>query len=615
MARIQNRSFGLLTVIAAAAFFCVAADATAAGVTPQAVGRSLFHITPYLQNTSPDGVTVMWETREDTSSEVEYWEARSGEVTRRKATDDKPVKIHKVRITGLKPDTPYGYRVLSGAEIREGRFATAPATSRPIRFAIFGDSRFWSDYFQKSPMPQHLLSRGPEFTLHMGDLVNDGRKYRQWPDHFARFESVSSRIPMFPARGNHEHDGSKDPKNDWFGKYHDLPGGEPYSSFDWGNSHFAVVSYTHMNRCASFLDKDLGSTDKKWKFVAFHYPVYCTGYARPSDKRKASGNRELEAIFDKHNVDMVFVGHTHIYERSFPLRGGKRDDRNGTVYLVQGGAVGGNYPDWWTATIARNLDLPHYTSVELADDRIELRSYGLAKGGQRKRQTARIVEIDRCIRWRDEGLPQRVLSGLGEKQGAELLTAIENLGAMCYGPAAPVLVGYLNHSDTRIRQAAPLALERIANASVSDRLVPFLRDRDILVRRHVARALEAAMLPNLAGKIAPEILDSRQDPEVRCRLLGALLLHARNHSLQVAMLALETGNGTVRDRAADVVKRTATRGDVPALLSLFRNERRPYVAGCLAWGLNRLTGKNVDLDKVENSKPGEREAWVNDWRQ
>ncbi len=594
----------LAITLAVSASFYGALWSQAAEERAEAGAGGAFRIAPYLQNASPGEITILWETKKATSSAVAYRETGGGDGSELKITNDAEVKIHRLRITGLQPETHYAYGVRCGEEVRGGDFVTAPAKSRSIRFAIFGDSRFWSDYWETTRLPQQLLSQKPEFTLHMGDLVNDGRKYRQWPAHFRRFESVSRCVPMFPARGNHEGDGSQDAENDWFAKYHELPGGEPYSSFDWGNSHFAIVSYTHISQCAAFLDADLGATKRKWKFVAFHYPVYCTGYDSTSDKRKVSGNPELEGIFDKHGVDMVFSGHTHIYERSFPLRGGKRDDRNGTIYLVQGGAVGGNYPDWWTAKIARDLSLPHYSLVDVGEDRIELRSYGLAKGDQRKGEKARMIEIDHYIRWRGEDLPKGILSGLPQKKGAGLLEAIESLGAMGYGPAARVLVEYLGDNDEEVRRAAALALERIASRSVSGRLLPFLRDEDTVVRRHVARALEAAMLPELADRIVSDILDPAQDVEVRSRLLGALLHHAPGRALAVGMKALEAGDGIVRDRAADVVKRTATKNEVPVLLEMVRQERRPYVAACLAWGLKRITGKEIGSQKGGTGEAG-----------
>ncbi|MDP2898944.1 MAG: metallophosphoesterase [bacterium] len=584
------------------------------GVVSEDLGKTAaknpFYIAPYLQNASPTAITIMWEAKKPVAGRVEYWELALSAGGEMRSIGSPAAKIHKVRIGELKPDTRYGYRVKCADNIAEGDFATAPAEDRPIRFAVIGDSRFWGEYWQKSSLPEHLMSRQPEFALHMGDLVTDGRKYEQWPQHFGRFESVQKRIPIFAARGNHERD---DPKDNWFSTYHELPGGEPYSSFDWGNAHFAIVSYTHIEKCASFLDADLAATKKKWKFVAFHYPVYCTGYEGPSDKRKASGNPKVEAILDKHGVDMVLVGHTHIYERSFPIRGGKRDDRNGTVHLIQGGAVGGNYPDWWTATIARGMSLPHYSFLEVGDDRIELRSYGLEKGGQKKGKNARIVEIDHAIRWKDERIPKRLLDGLPESKGAALLDAIENLGAMSYGPAAPALLRYLSVSDTTTQRAAALALERIASPVVAGGLVPLLRDSDLVVRRHVARTLEEAMPPELADRIVPEILNPRQDSQVRVCLLGALFHRAPQRAFRVAMAALSAGDGEVRDRAADVVKRTATAADAPALLEMFRMEKRPYVAGCLAWGLNRIRSEKVDVDKAGASKRDERSQYIKAW--
>jgi len=576
-------------LVATVAFVAAILASVSAGAAEGRVEatRSTFRIAPYLQNASPDAITIMWETKHPLPSAVEYWELPSDDQPEFTVSGDASVKIHRLRVAGLNPDTHYGYRVRCGEEVREGDFITAPVKSRPIRFAVVGDSRFWKDYWQTTRLPQHFLSQKPEFILHMGDLVNNGLRHREWQGHFRRFETVLGRVPLFPARGNHERDGSKNPENDWFAKYHELPGGEPYSSFDWGNSHFCIVSFTHIEKCASFLEEDLASSTKKWKFVAFHYPVYCTGYMSASDSRKASGNRELEAIFDKHRVDMVFSGHTHIYERSLPIRAGKRDDRNGTVYLVQGGAVGGNYPDRWTATIARDLSLPHYSVLEVGDDRIELRSYGLAKGDQNRGEAARIIEIDRYIKWRDEALPRRMLEALAGKKGSELVETIENLGAMSYGPAAEALVAYLGDKDEPVRRAAAIALARIADEAVSERLVCFLGHEDIVVRRNVARALEAAMLRDVAGKILEEILDNGQDKEVRISLLGAMQLHAPQEAFPVAMKVLRERDGEIRDRAAYVIKRTASEKDGPVLVELLREEKRPYVAACLAWAISR----------------------------
>jgi HEAT repeat protein len=140
-----------------------------------------------------------------------------------------------------------------------------------------------------------------------------------------------------------------------------------------------------------------------------------------------------------------------------------------------------------------------------------------------------------------------------------------------------------------------------------------LRHQDLAVRRSVARALEGAMPGALASQLEPCILDERQDTAVRVALLGAVLHHAPEQACALGLRALASPDNAVRDRAADVVKRTATQANLPQLADLFRTETRPYVASCLGWGLNRLTGKKVDLTKATAAKAGDRERFIRNW--
>jgi hypothetical protein len=575
-------------------------------------------VAPYLQNTTPDGVSILWETAKAGRGQVHYGPWEETPTYPQQAAETKAGRFHRVRLAGLEADRRYCYRVAEGNSVYRGEFRTAPARSRTIRFAVIGDSRFWRQYWEHSALPGHLAAQKPEFLLHMGDLVDRGHDYLLWPRHFARFGSQMTATPMFVARGNHEGN-NRNPATDWFARYHELPGGEPYASFDWGNSHFALVSYFALEgkslpKTAAFLDKDLGASTKPWKFVAVHLPVYSTGYQDPADKRKQAGNPSYEAVFDKHRVDMHMSGHTHIYERSFPWRRGARDDREGTVYLVQGGNVGGHYPAKWSAIVATEMDLPHYTMVEVRGDSLELRSFGLAKGTKNRGLAAPVLEVDRLVRWRDESLPKSALARLDSARGTVLLETVQELGAMAYGPVAPRLAPYLSNADPALREAAALALERIANPAVAETLLPHLRHPDLTVRRRVARALECAMSAALAAPLGSQVLDESQDAGVRVSLLGALLHHAPEAAPRLAFRALASRNDAVRDRAADVVKRTAALGDLPELLRLYRAEKRSYVATCLAWGINRLCSRKVDVVKAGSAEPDKRNRFIRQWQ-
>ena len=60
------------------------------------------YIYPYLQNVTPDAITVMWETDGTMAGTVEY--GLDGHYDR-SVTESEPAKIHEIRITGLEPFT------------------------------------------------------------------------------------------------------------------------------------------------------------------------------------------------------------------------------------------------------------------------------------------------------------------------------------------------------------------------------------------------------------------------------------------------------------------------------------------------------------------------------
>src|SRR5262249_9840411 len=64
--------------------------------------------------------------------------------------------------------------------------------------------------------------------------------------------------------------------------------------------------------------------------------------------------RHLVALYEKHNVDIVFNGHIHVYERTWPIRAGKVDHQKGVRYITSGGGGGAledvsPVPTWFKA--------------------------------------------------------------------------------------------------------------------------------------------------------------------------------------------------------------------------------------------------------------------------
>jgi len=91
-------------------------------------------------------------------------------------------------------------------------------------------------------------------------------------------------------------------------------------SFDYGNCHVLVLDANeYMNwtdeTLRKWVDSDLSASKSRWKIVAFHQPGFNSDWAHREEQRM----RHLSDIFEKNNVDVVFSGHSHSYQRSYPL--------------------------------------------------------------------------------------------------------------------------------------------------------------------------------------------------------------------------------------------------------------------------------------------------------
>ncbi len=298
---------------------------------------------PYLQNAAADSITVMWHTPEPADSTVEYELAgQPGEYAYspketpgypERKNFSSPSLVHLIRLDGLSPGRRYFYRVLSEgpggirAESEGLSFRTAPGYDSPFRFVSYGDCLRIPEAHRRNALFAHGMR--PDICVSAGDMAQDVIETFQ-DRFFEPAEKLLSRSPWYTSMGNH------DSPNEGFFRYFSLPGPGYWYSFDYGCAHFCV-----MNTCMDYrpgseqwiwFENDLNRhAGARWKFVIFHHPPYC------SSSCEIVGARVLCPLFEKYNVDFVYNAHATRYERSHPLRGGKYDSTNGTVYIVSGG--------------------------------------------------------------------------------------------------------------------------------------------------------------------------------------------------------------------------------------------------------------------------------------
>ncbi len=302
---------------------------------------------PYLQNVTQGNITIRWETDIDSPSEVAYGNSihygrsvigRTFTIEAPTTNETSPIPDafqHEVVISGLIPSTEYHYQVTSVALPSEDSiFTTAATPSDPFRFVVYGDNRTNHDDHQA--VVEAIIPTRPDFLVNTGDLVNVGVILEDWDKFFEIEQPLLKSFPLFPCFGNHEGLGGGEYL---FKDYFSLPestGSGLYYSFNYGNSHFIIINTEEAispgsdqyNWVANDLAAAGGNPDIAHIFAFFHRPAYSSGRHGGSEALTTS----LVPLFKTYDVDIVFSGHDHDYERcqdpAIP---------EGTIYIVTGG--------------------------------------------------------------------------------------------------------------------------------------------------------------------------------------------------------------------------------------------------------------------------------------
>jgi len=233
----------------------------------------------------------------------------------------------------------------------------------------------------------------PSFAVILGDLsYADGAQHR-WDTFGNAMESLFSSLPLMVLPGNHEIELDQS-NGDTFRAYksrYRMPGdysisntvpatnvepnnwedysmqirydgGSSYYSFEVGLCHFVVLNTYDTNSAnvdtkngtvslqQLFLESDLAQVNREitpFVIVMMHAPFYNSNKRHKGEVATEAMQGWAEPILYKYNVDLVFAGHVHSYERTSGVRYGVRD-QNSTVFINVGN--GGNheelYDEW-----------------------------------------------------------------------------------------------------------------------------------------------------------------------------------------------------------------------------------------------------------------------------
>ena len=307
---------------------------------------------PSLWSVTTSSILIAWQTDVPSPGKVLYGTTPALGI---EVADAATGTVHAVTLTGLDPATRYFYRVVADPEsltAGDDTLHTAPAGAAPFRFVAFGDCGV-ADANQYA-VAARIDALNPDLGLVLGDVIYEvGEAANFTPRYFTPYRPTIRRSVFYPVVGNHDiATANGQPFMDaFYVPTNDKDGTKKYYSFDYGNAHFVALDGNQKFNADMYdwVEADLATTTKRWKFVYFHQPMYSDPGTHGSDPDLRF---YLEPIFVNHKVDVVFQGHNHYFSRTYPIQSGvavdtaqgsSYRDPGGVIYIVAGGGGRGLY--------------------------------------------------------------------------------------------------------------------------------------------------------------------------------------------------------------------------------------------------------------------------------
>lgn len=327
---------------------------------------------PYLVEPGETDMIMRWEIKEKGDYGVEYGlDTTNLNFEKLRLRDNKhEAFLYEASLLNLTPKTKYFYRLQSVNSKKWHTFSTYAPNEDKFTFVAMGDSRSHPEIFTE--IVKGFKKSNPDLIISMGDLVASGGVYEEWNKfYFSVAKDIISSVPLVSTLGDHEATSDEGELFRYFLRKNE-PTEKQWFSYDYGNSHFISLDYRYPDskEMIEWFENDIESSNKKWNFVYMHRACYNLG-----GHRTIWGRGVWPELFAKHNVDIVFGGHSHLYERFYPTKILSNKEENPVTYITTGGAGAGLYQ------IGQNDDflavaesVNHFVTIDLSGDSLVLKA-------------------------------------------------------------------------------------------------------------------------------------------------------------------------------------------------------------------------------------------------
>ena len=240
----------------------------------------------------------------------------------------------RAELTDLEPGTEYSYRVNDKGMSGIYTFSM-PEDDDDFSFLVHGDPQIEED--DPEPMECYELlaeaamdGRDPAFILSLGDQSDSGDDYHL----FLRYLSsdLFCEYPLVAIVGNHEEgsevfssffympnmdEETEDTSGDMSGDYWFFKNNTLFLCLNSNNSD-EEIHEKFLQKAREECEQRFGTPD--WVVAAFHHSLFSAGVHAEDDgilKRR----ERFVPLLEEAGVDVVFMGHDHIYTRTYPMDG------------------------------------------------------------------------------------------------------------------------------------------------------------------------------------------------------------------------------------------------------------------------------------------------------
>lgn len=336
-----------------------------AGVVNAAEGYDPLSVYLTWQRKPDTTMTIQWITPFNRKDDlIEYrmdgetsWQRQTG--THKGLPEQFPYFLHRIELVDLQPASSYQFRIGSDGKIF--KFRTMPSQLiHPVQFVSGGD--MYRDSLEAfANTNKQAANTRPLFALIGGDIAYTGRRYRflkedgrRWLDWLITWKRTMVTpegflIPLIPAIGNHETNGSFDEtpsQAPFFYALFSFPGQQGYRVLDFGNylSIFVLdTNHTHPieGRQAAWLQMALKARKNVLhKAAIYHVPAYPSqgNFDHPASQMV---RKMWVPSFEAYGLNVAYEHHAHTYKRTHLIKDGKVSGE-GVLYLGDGAWSVGN---------------------------------------------------------------------------------------------------------------------------------------------------------------------------------------------------------------------------------------------------------------------------------